>query len=217
MYILLIEDNKEISDNIRQFLELDGFKVATSFRWDDGVKTALSFDFDIILLDLTLPWKDGLEVCKEIVEKKQTPIIMITARESIDDKTLWFEVGTWDYIVKPFHLKELSLRIKNLLKRKENTSTFQFWEIEIDLPRRTFLKAGKPIHLPQKEFLILELLLREKGQIVSRTDIIDYIWGGEDALFLSDAKLDVYMSNLRHKFWKDFIKTIKWVGYQITS
>ncbi len=217
MYILLIEDNKEISDNIRQFLELDGFKVATSFRWDDGVKTAISFDFDMILLDLTLPWKDGLEVCKEIVQKKQTPIIMITARESIEDKTLWFEVGAWDYIVKPFHLKELSLRIKNLLKRKENTTTYEIGDIEINLPKRVFLKSWSQIHLPQKEFLILEILLKEKGQIISRTDIIEYIWWWEDALFLSDAKLDVYISNLRHKFGKDFIKTIKWVGYQIIS
>jgi DNA-binding response OmpR family regulator len=217
MYLLLIEDNKEISDNIRQYLELDGFKVATSFKWDIGVKTALSFDFDLILLDLTLPEKDGLEVCREIRTKKDTPIIMITARGSIDDKTLGFETWAWDYIVKPFELKELSLRIHSLLKRKQVNSVFSQGDIEIDLPRRKFHKAWVEIHLPQKEFLILELLLREKTRIVSRTDIIESVWGWEDALFLSDAKLDVYISNLRHKFGKEFIKTIKWVGYQIES
>ncbi len=215
MYILLIEDNKDISDNIRQYLELDGYKVATSFRWDEWEKTALSFDFDLILLDLTLPWKDGIEVCKNIVQKKNTPIIMITAREDIDSKTLGFEAGAWDYIVKPFHLKEISIRIKNLLKRKEVHSNFIFWDIEIDLPKRKFSKKWIPLHLPQKEFLIIEILLRQKGNIVSRTDIIEYIWGWEDALFLSDAKLDVYISNLRSKFWKDFIETIKGVGYKI--
>jgi two-component system, OmpR family, response regulator ArlR len=215
MYILLIEDNKDISDNIRQYLELDGYKVATSFRWDDWEKTALSFDFDLILLDLTLPWKDGIEVCKNIVQKKDTPIIMITAREDIDSKTLGFEAGAWDYIVKPFHLKEISIRIKNLLKRKESHSNFTFWDIEIDLPKRKFSKKWVSLHLPQKEFLIIEILLKQKWNIVSRTDIIEYIWWWEDALFESDAKLDVYISNLRSKFWKDFIETIKGVGYRI--
>jgi two-component system, OmpR family, response regulator ArlR len=216
MKILLIEDNKDIAKNISEYLKLEGYIVAWSGRGDDGLKMAHDYDFDLILLDLSLPWMDGLDICKRVkAQKKHIPIIMITARESIDDRVKWLGFWAEDYLIKPFDLRELVARIK-VQERKTNISkNFETRDISINLDSRTFTKKWEKILLTQKEFLILEVLLKNIPNIVSRTDIISHVWGGEDDLFWADGKLDVYISNLRSKFGKDFIETVKGVGYKI--
>lgn len=217
MKVLLIEDNKDIAKNISEYLSLEGYIVAWNWRWDDWLSVASTYDFDIILLDLSLPWIDGLEVCKNIKSKKNIPIIMITARESIDEKVigLWFWAD--DYIVKPFDLRELVARMKVQERKKHISKTYDIWDIHIDIEARIFSKNGNKVLMTQKEFLILETLLNNAPSIVSRTDIIEYVWGNGEELFANDSKLDVYISNLRTKFWKNFIETIKWVGYKIVT
>jgi len=213
--ILLIEDNKDISESIKEYLELEDYEIETCNSGDEGLENALNKKYDLLLLDVMLPKVDGFTIAQKLKEKSDMPVIMITAKDAIDDKLLWFEHWVQDYIVKPFDLRELEARINSLFKRKDKIVTYNFENISIDLERRTFTKDNENVTLTQKEFLILEVLLKNQTKPVSRTDIIEYAWWGWDALFDSDAKLDVYISNLRNKLTRDFIQTIKWFGYKI--
>ncbi len=215
MKILLIEDNKEISENISNYLKLENFEVEVSNRWDDWYEKALSKKFDLILLDVMLPWMDGFNIAEKLNRKIKTPILMITAKDSIEDKLKWFYRGVLDYIVKPFDLRELEARINIILKRNlQEKEEFKVWNILINLKSRIFKKNYEIIHLTQKEFLILEFLIKRNNQVVSRSDLIEYIWGNSK-IFEEDAKLDVYISNIRKKLDKNIIETIKWVWYKI--
>lgn len=219
--ILIIEDNRDISENIREYLELEDFIITQAFDGEDWIQKATTLDFDIILLDLMLPGVDGIDIARRVNMKKWTPIIMTTARESIWDRLLGFEVWAVDYLVKPFDLWELLARMNVHLSKSWNQSWIHkmWWDliikgIEIDLKKHTFTKDTIDIHLTQKEFLIVEKLVSESDRVVSRSDIIEHLWWG-DSLFEGDNKLDVYISNIRSKLWKTFIKTVKWVGYMI--
>ena len=140
---------------------------------------------------------------------------MTTAKDSIDDKLLWFENGALDYIVKPFDLRELEVRINILLKRNESTQDIiEFQDVEMNLEKREFKKNSILVNITQKEFLIFEYLYQNRSRVVTRTELIEYIWW-ESWLFESDSKLDVYISNLRKKLWKTIIETVKGVGYKI--
>ena len=216
-HILLIEDNKEISRNITEYLKLEGFWVTQAFDGEVGIEKATREEYDIILLDLMLPEVDGIDIARKVSQKKSTPIIMITARESIQDRLLGFETWAIDYLVKPFDLRELHARImvhiwKNIFPTND---TLQLGETSINLEKREFIQDNEPIHLTQKEFLILEKLIENKQRVISRSEIIESLWW-EQALFQwGDNKLDVYISNLRSKLGKGSIKTIKWVGYTL--
>ncbi|MCD5380911.1 response regulator transcription factor [Candidatus Gracilibacteria bacterium] len=212
--ILLIEDNKEISDSIKQYLELEDFSVKQIFRGDDGLDEALVGTYDLILLDVMLPGVDGFRIAEKLSRKIETPILMITAKDSIDDKLEGFDKGVVDYIVKPFDLRELEARIGVILSKNGTKNIFEFKNISIDIEHRTFTKDNDEIKITQKEFLILDYLLNNKGNPIARTDIIEHLWGG-DSLFEGDGKLDVYISNLRKKFDKELIETIKGFGYKI--
>lgn len=214
MKILLIEDNKDISDNITNILTLDWFVITQVFDGMIGLKKALSDEFDFIVLDINLPSLDGISLCKKVREKNSIPIIMITANWDDDDKILWLESGADDYVVKPFKIKELEIRIQSILKRLWKNDIVTIWNIEIDLKWKTVKKDGKIVSLKLKEFQVLEYILKHKT--VSRTDIIDYIWGSDDVFFW-DNNLDVYISSIRKKLTKDIITTIKWYWYSIIN
>ena len=217
MKILLIEDNKEISANVKEYLELEDFEVDTCFDGECWLEKAIYKNYDLILLDLMIPVIDGVTVCRKLRQRKDTPVIMITAKDSIDDKVLWLDTGASDYIVKPFDLRELMARINSVMKRNISTNiTYELGTISIDLDKRSFLKDNTEVHITQKEFLILEKLISNKWNVVNRSDIIEYIWW-ESALFDGDNKLDVYISNIRNKLDKHLIVTIKWVWYKIGS
>ncbi|MDD2891896.1 MAG: response regulator transcription factor [Candidatus Gracilibacteria bacterium] len=213
MKVLLIEDNREISKNIKRYLELDAWTVDIAFDGQTGLDMGLTENYDIILLDGMLPVLDGFEVCKKIHNEKDTPIIMITARDEVSNRITGLEGGADDYLVKPFDLKELETRMFAVLRRskKEAFKEIIYENIVINLQKRSVLKDGEIVHIPLKEFLILEYLITNEGAAVSRGDIIEYVWGGE-SLFESD-KLDVYISNLRKKLSPDIIQTIKGYGY----
>lgn len=213
--ILLIEDNKDISESIKEYLELEDFQIDSCYRWDEWLDQALSKKYDMLLLDVMLPGIDGFTIAAKLKEKSDVPVVMITAKDAIDDKLLWFENGVQDYIVKPFDLRELEARINSIFRRNEKINTYTFGNIIIDLERRVFKKDWIEVMLTQKEFLILEVLLQHKEIPVSRTDIIEHAWGWGDSLFDSDAKLDVYISNIRNKLSREIIQTIKWFGYKI--
>ena len=208
--ILLIEDNKEISNNIKEYLELEGYNIDIAFDWEEWIDKALLKKYDIILLDLMLPKIDGLTIAKKITKKIDTPIIMITAKDSLEDKLTWFKNGAIDYIVKPFDLRELEARIKATLKQSINI--IEFKDVRVDFDKREFLRWSKEVKITIKEFLIFEFLYNNKDRVVTRSDIIEYVWW-ESGLFESDGKLDVYISNLRKKLNKNIVETVKGIGY----
>ncbi len=214
MKILLVEDNKQISENIRKYLELEWYDVHPEYDGLSWLNKALDNNFDLIILDIMMPKMDGMEVCENIRKKKEVPIIMATAKGEIEDKLDGFEYGADDYIVKPFDMNELVARIKAILKRKQKFSTFVFENVKILLDKKQAFKDGKEVKLTLKEFQILEYLMANYNMDVSRADIIEEIWWG-DALFERDDKLDVYISNIRRKLNKNLITTIKWFGYKI--
>jgi len=212
--ILLIEDNKEISSSIKEYLELEDYIIDIAFDWAEGLDKVFESKYDLILLDLMLPEIDWISIAKKIVRKIDTPIIMITAKDSIEDKLIWFESGAIDYIVKPFDLRELEMRIKTHLRPKMLT-LIEFWDVQVDLENREFIKWGEKLHVTTKEFMLLEYLFNNKGNLLTRTDIIEYVWWEED-IFEADGKLDVNISKLRKKIGKDAIETIKGIWYKMT-
>ena len=179
-----------------------------------GKDRALQYVYDCIILDIMLPWLDGVALLKELRTKKQTPVIMTTAKGQIEDKQQAYDLGADDYLVKPFLLEELVLRIKALVKRSESRDIYQIGDLQIDLENKTVVRGWEDVHLTMKEFLILTYLLESNGHAVSRSDLLEFVrWG--DSLYEHDSKLDVYIANLRKKLGKELITTIKWFGYKL--
>ena len=217
MKLLLIEDNKTIAKNIKKYLELEWYEILVAENWLYWLQVAQKNNFDLIILDLMLPWLDGIEICKQIKKKQDIPVIMTTAKWQLDDKLEWFDAGADDYLVKPFDLEELLVRISILIKRfwaNDTNGIFEIWDIQIDIKAKKILKNNIETKITIKEFNILEMLINNRWMAVSRTEIIQEIWWW-DSLFEWDWKLDVYISGIRKKLWKSFIKTIKGFWYKI--
>lgn len=215
MHILLVEDHKVIADNIKKYLELEWNNVLIVENWLYAIEVVKHQVFDIILLDIMLPGLDGISICKKIREaQNNTPIIMTTSKWEIEDKLEWFDYWADDYLVKPFDLKELSARINAIIKRVAIKDVIDYKDIRLDKDQKKVFKKNKEIKFTIKEFMILELLLESIWRSISRTTIVQEI-RGNDSIFEEDSKLDVYISNIRKKLWKNLIETIKWYGYQI--
>ena len=215
--ILLVEDNQTIGQNIQKYLELEGYSVLWVQNWAYANEVVKHQDFDLVLLDLMLPGTDGLVVAKTIKQhQEQTRILMMTAKGQLEDKLEGFEVWADDYLVKPFDLEELVARIEALLRRSVQKDVVSYGVLTLDNLQKKIFKDWEEIKLSLKEFQILELLIRNKGMALSRLDIIEEIWGW-DAGFEEDGKLDVYLSTIRRKIWKDMIETIKGYGYRLIS
>ncbi len=216
MRILLVEDNKEISDNIVKILKFKNpeFKITQVFDGEQAIKKFLLEDFDFILLDLMLPKIDWITLCKRIRQTSEIPIIMMTAKWEDDDKILWLESGADDYIVKPFKVEELYLRITKLSNRLNIKKIINLWDLELNFSDKIVKKSWEIIELKLKEFQILEIIYNK--ETISRTDLITEIWWEWD-IFSDDNKLDVYIYSLRKKLWKSLIKTIKWFWYSINK
>jgi len=215
--ILLVEDNQQIAKNIKEYLEMeDGWNVTTSYDWEKGLALATMNDYDLILLDLMLPWIDGKTICHTIRKKKSCPIIIITAKSQLEDKLDLFEVGADDYLVKPFDLEELVARSRAVLRRGLIKIFYEYKDATLDFAKKEIKKDGKVMHFTLKEIQILECLIKHKWTTISRTDLITEVrW--DDFIWEADNKLDVYISMIRKKLWKDIIRTIKWFGYRIAD
>ncbi|MDR3169927.1 MAG: response regulator transcription factor [Candidatus Peribacteria bacterium] len=173
-------------------------------------------DFDLILLDLMLPGIDGKSFVQIVRATKNVPIMIITAKAQLEDKLELFDLGADDYLVKPFDFSELFARAKALLRRGLVSHQVQLGEITVNLDKKEIRKAGKVVHLTLKEIQILELLIRNTGRTLSRTEIITEL-RGDDAIWESDNKLDVYISMIRRKLGKKFIFTVKGFGYRLAG
>ena len=215
--ILLVEDNQTIGQNIQKYLELEGYSVLWVQNWAYANEVVKYQEFDLVLLDLMLPGTDGLVVAKTIKQhQEQTRILMMTAKGQLEDKLEGFEVWADDYLVKPFDLEELVARIEALLRRSVQKDVVSYGVLTLDNLQKKIFKGWEEIKLSLKEFQILELLIRNKGMALSRLDIIEEIWGW-GAGFEEDGKLDVYLSTIRRKIWKEMIETIKGYGYRLIS
>ena len=215
--ILLVEDNQTIGQNIQKYLELEGYSVLWVQNWAYANEVVKHQEFDLVLLDLMLPGTDGLVVAKTIKQhQEETRILMMTAKGQLEDKLEGFEVWADDYLVKPFDLEELVARIEALLRRSVQKDVVSYGVLTLDNLQKKIFKGWEEIKLSLKEFQILELLIRNKGMALSRLDIIEEIWGW-DAGFEEDGKLDVYLSTIRRKIWKEMIETIKGYGYRLIS
>ena len=215
--LLLVEDTKTIAESIKKYLELDWHTVMWVDHWSYANELVKHQDFDIILLDLMLPWVDWITIAKTIRSvHPETPILIMTAKWELEDKLEGFEVGADDYLVKPFDLEELEARVLALAKRLPQKEELAFWDIILDRNQKKVFKWGEELKLSLKEFQILEMLMLNQWVAVSRLDIIEEIRWGE-AWFEEDWKLDVYLSTIRRKVWKDYIETIKWFWYRMNK
>lgn len=224
MRILLIEDETSIANFIREGLEEEGFAVDVADNGKKGLEIALNNleEYDLLLLDWMLPGLSGIEICRAIrKENQQLPIIFLTAKDTVDDAVFALETGANDFIRKPFSFEEMLARIRVLLRSKSGEQTiFRYQNIEMNLDTHRVTKSGEAVELTQKEFALLEYLLRNKGRVCRRTRIIEKVW---DINFdHSTAVIDVYINFLRKKLEDpgaetSFITTIRGIGYRIND
>ncbi|MFZ0454372.1 MAG: response regulator transcription factor [Ignavibacteriaceae bacterium] len=219
MRILIVEDETGIANFIKDGLEEEAFAVDTASDGHLGLKMALTNDYDLILLDWMIPGISGIEVCRQIRKSEiSTPIIFLTAKDTVQDTVFGLEAGANDYIKKPFEFEELLARIRVQLRTKEGEqSILTFEDIKLDLNTHQVSRDSKEILLTQKEFALLEFLIRNKNRVCTRTRIIEHVW---DIHFDADTSvIDVYINFLRKKLdskeSKSFIQTVRGVGYII--
>lgn len=219
MKILLVEDDKKISEFVTRGLSESGYLIERAEDGEDGLYKAISLPFDLIILDLMLPKIPGIEVLQKIRDQKViTPVLILSAKHSVDDRVLGLQRGGDDYMIKPFHFSELLARIEALLRRNPKNlenSRLQFEDLSLDMRTKEVYREGRKIELHAKEFYLLEYFLRNAGQVLSKTQILEKIWS-----FDFDPQtnvVDVLVCRLRNKVDKDFdvkmIHTIRGMGY----
>ena len=218
--ILVVEDDHNISDLIRMYLEKEGFEVQTVFDGGSAVETFRSWEPDMVLLDIMLPVMDGWAVCGKIRETSRTPIIMITAKSEVFDRIQGLEMGADDYIVKPFEMKELIARINAVLRRTEiptdTRKRLVFDKLIIDLDSYELIVDGKKVDTPPKELELLYHLASTPNRVYTRNQLLDEVWGFD---YFGDSRtVDVHIKRLREKVenvsdqWA--LKTVWGVGYK---
>ena len=222
--ILVVDDEEHIAELISYNLTSNGYKVVIANNGIDAIKLAIEEKPNLILLDLMIPGKDGYDVCKDVrsnSEIRNTPIMMLTAKSEEVDKILGLELGADDYITKPFSVRELLARVKAVLRRfsivEPESNVLTFGDLVADFDKREILVKDKKLDLTLKEFELLEILIRNKGKILTRDTLLDKIWGYE---YIGETRtVDVHIRYLRKKIEADdknpkFIETIRGVGYR---
>ena len=214
--ILIIEDEKNISNLLKLELTHANYECDQAFDGESGLNKALNQDYELILLDLMLPRINGIEVCRQLRLKKQTPIIMLTARDEVMDKVNGLQVGADDYLAKPFAMEELLARINALLRRVSNQNKslkYKYGEIEIDVINHHVKFKDETITLTTTEFDLLSLLVQNGGNIVTKNDILNKVWGYEKNV--STNVVEVYIRYLRNKLAGINKETIRGIGYRL--
>lgn len=222
MRLLLVEDEQKLLGFLRQGLEEQHYAVDVAATGDDGLHWALNFAYDLIVLDIMLPGLNGLEVCRELRNQRVTaPILMLTARDSIDDRVTGLDCGADDYLIKPFAFRELLARIRALTRRDtpHKSTTLTVGELALDTITRTARRGDKTIELMTKEYALLEFLMLHPNQVLTRAAIAEHLWSYESA---PDSNVvDVYVRYLRKKIDDDYeekyIRTVRGTGYQLAD
>ncbi len=221
MYILVVEDERRLAQVVRKVLEEEGHTVDVAHDGEDGLAMAMDGSHDVIVLDILLPGIDGIEVCQRLrAGRVDTPILLLTALNAVDDRVRGLDVGADDYLPKPFAFQELLARLRALGRRRvqaREPDQLQAADLVLDLRRRRAERAGKIIELSPKEFALLEFLLRNEGRVVTRSQILDHVWGYD---YSPDSNLvDVYVTDLRRKVdrghKRSLIRTVRGAGYAL--
>ena len=221
MYILLVEDERRLAQVVRKVLEEEGHTVDVAHDGEDGRAMALDGSHDVIVLDILLPGVDGIEVCRTLrAGRVDTPVLLLTALDAVEDRVRGLDAGADDYLPKPFAFQELLARLRALNRRRvqaREPDRLEAADLVLDLRRRRAERAGKLVELSPKEFALLEFLVRNEGRVVTRTHILDHVWGYD---YSPDSNLvDVYVTYLRRKVDRGhdrkLIRTVRGVGYAL--
>lgn len=218
--ILIIEDDLGISTSLKLYLENSNFIAEVYNSWEWAIEKIKDFNPDLIILDINLPVKNWIEICKEVRDFSQVPIIMLTAKASENDRITWFDIGADDYIAKPFSPRELLARIKVVLRRsdtkEEDTEMLKYRDINIDLNKKIVKIGWKQITLTKNEYELLERLLRENWKLLTREILMtEVLWYDK---YVYDRTLDTHIKNLRKKLWEDdIILTVRWEWYRLNK
>ncbi len=218
MKILIIEDEKSVADNLKLGLEQHRFIADVAYNGNEGYSLIKEFDYDIVILDLMLPDVSGEELCRRIrKEKVKSFVLMLTAKKQIENIVEGLNCGADDYLTKPFEFSELIARLKALLRRtsKNKDNIIKSFDIKVDIERGQAFAGSKEVMLTKKEFMILEYLLRFKGQLLTRNQILEHAWDRNVDIFTNIV--DTHIKNLRKKLGKSgkIIKTLYGSGYRI--
>jgi len=220
--LLVVEDEESIVDALSYMLRKEGFEVAVVNAGPAALDEMDRTGADLVLLDLMLPGLPGTEVCRQLRQRSNVPVIMLTAKDSEVDKVVGLELGADDYVTKPFSSRELVARIRAVLRRRGEpeellSATLEAGPVRMDVDRHVVTVGGAAVQLPLKEFELLELLLRNAGRVLTRMQLIDRVWGSD---YVGDTKtLDVHIKRLRAKIEPDpstprYIVTVRGLGYK---
>ena len=221
MYILVVEDERRLVQVIRKVLEEEGHTVDVAHDGEDGLALAMDGSHDVIVLDVLLPGIDGFQVCRSLrASRVDTPVLLLTALDAVEDRVRGLDGGADDYLPKPFAFQELLARLRALGRRRvqaHEPDRLKAADLVLDLRRRRAQRADKPIDLSPKEFSLLEFLMRNEGRVVTRTQILDHVWGYD---YSPDSNLvDVYITYLRRKVdsahRRKLIRTVRGAGYAL--
>jgi two-component system copper resistance phosphate regulon response regulator CusR len=222
MKILVVEDEKKSAMNLEKGLTESGYEVDVAEQGDAGLRMARAGEYDLIILDVMLPHRDGWSILSELrKEGKHTPVLFLTARDTVEDRVKGLELGADDYLVKPFAFSELLARVKSVLRRnpQRQPELVKIGDLELDLFKQRAVRSGKKLDLTPKEFSLLSLLARRSGEVLSRNTIAEQVW---DMTFDTDTNVvDVHVRRLRSKlddpFDRKLIHTVRGVGYVLNE
>ena len=222
MNILLIEDDGDIAEFVQMELEHEGYAVQTARDGKSGLEKALAFEYDVILLDIMLPELNGLEVLRRLRAHKQTPVILLTARDNVMDKVTGLDTGANDYVTKPFHIEELLARIRVLTRtavKPADASILKNADVVLDREKRLVYKAGNPVALTKTQFDLLEYFLLNLDIVLSREKLLSAVWGYE---YAGDSNVvDVYVRYVRNRLHEPadgkLIESVRGIGYVMRS
>ena len=219
MRILVIEDERKIASFIKRGLREEGYTVDTAFDGEEGYRLTAENEYDLVILDVMLPKRDGISLCRQMRQDGMAaPVLMLTAKDSVQDKVKGLDAGADDYLTKPFAFEELLARIRALLRKGvRQVPRLQAGDLVLDVAAHTATRSGKEIVLTMKEYSLLEYLVRNAGKVVTRTMIAEHVW--EIDFDTSTNIIDVYINYLRNKidsgYDKKLIQTVRGRGYMI--
>jgi two-component system, OmpR family, copper resistance phosphate regulon response regulator CusR len=218
--IIIIEDEKKVAEALRQGLESDGYEAEVAWTGEEGFFLVNTRPFDLILLDWMLPGRDGIEIMKAIrVKGDATPVLILTARDAVEDRVLGLDSGADDYLVKPFAFAELLARVRNLLRREKAEPVFRMnlADLQVDSKARKATRGGKILQFTAREFDMLECLMRNQGRVVPRETLSREVWKESSRATPLDNVIDVHMTRLRRKlddpFDRKLLHTVRGVGF----
>ena len=219
--LLVVDDDPDVRDSLRRALGYAGYAVATAVNGADALASVSRSPVDLIILDVLMPMLDGFDTCRALRERgNATPVIVLTARDAVDDRVAGLEAGADDYLVKPFALRELLARVNALLRRAQPArDVLGYADLTVDLTARTVTRAGAPLTLTRIEFALLELLLRNAEQVLSYDVILDRVWGYGEAP--ASNALQVFVGFLRRKLEENghrrLVHNVRGVGYVLRA